>query len=346
VETVAGEPLGVAIWGAGWVAGAHARAYLAYAPPPEGRPVRLVAVGSRRLEGARDLAARFGLADARLYTDFGRLLADPEVQAVSLCTPNGLHAQEAVAAAGAGKHLLIEKPVATTVADFRRVLTAVAAAGVTAASCFIQRWNPLVNALRQLRHQGDFGRIFIAGADYWFGRERPGWMRDPALAGSSFLVGAIHAVDSIRYVTGEDIVEVEARAVEVGDYYRYPPTAIALVRYANSALGTISSSLVGHTGYVLNLEVVGTEGSARNDQVYLRRLPGTQGWVSLPIQGPATGDVAQLPFPQLVADFLDAVATGRAPLADLPSTANTHEVCFAVDRSLETRGPVTLPLRD
>lgn len=333
-------PLGVAIWGAGWVAGAHARAYLT--APSE---ARIVAVGGRRAESARALAARHGLPDARAYTDFEGVLADPAVDAVSLCTPNGLHAQEAIAAARAGKHLLIEKPVATTPDDFRAVLAAVERAGVTAAACFIQRWNPLVNTLRTLREQGDFGKVFLARADYWFGRERPEWMRDPRLAGSSFLVGAIHAVDSLRYVLGADVVQVEARGVdfESGIHsYRYPPTALALVRFASGAAGTISSSLVGHTGYVLNLELVGTDGSARNDQVYLRRIPGLQGWITLPVPGPATGDVSQLPFPQLVEDFLRAARTGEPPRTNLPSTANTHEVCFAVDRSLETGRPVTL----
>jgi UDP-N-acetyl-2-amino-2-deoxyglucuronate dehydrogenase len=234
--------------------------------------------------------------------------------------------------------------VATTAEDFQQVLAAVAQAGVTAAGCFIQRWNPLVNALRTMREQGDFGQIFLATADYWFGRERPGWMRDPALAGSSFLVGAIHAVDSIRYILGEDVVEVQARGLEIGDYYRYPAAAVALVRFESGALGTISSSLVGHTGYVLNLELVGTAGSARNDQIYLQRLPGLQGWVTLPIPGPASGDVTQLPFPQLVGDFLAAIAEGRPPVASLPSTVNTHEVCFAVDRSLAHGRPVMLPL--
>jgi predicted dehydrogenase len=335
-------PVGVAIWGAGWVAGAHARAYLA-----AGAGVRVVAVGSRREERARALAAEHGVLDARIYTDFEGVLADTAVDAISLCTPNGLHAREAIAAAGAGKHLLIEKPVATTAEDFRAVLTAVDRAGVTAAACFIQRWSPLVNTLRTMREQGDFGRVFLARADYWFGRERPEWMRDPALAGSSFLVGAIHAVDSLRYVLGADVVEVEARGVgfEPGYHsYRYPPTALALVRFANGAAGTFSSSLVGHTGYVLNLELVGTEGSARNDQVYLRRIPGLQGWMTLPVPGPATGDVSQLPFPQLVEEFLRAVRTGAVPRTNLPSTANTHEVCFAVDRSLETGRPVALPL--
>ncbi|HEV2126969.1 MAG TPA: Gfo/Idh/MocA family oxidoreductase [Chloroflexota bacterium] len=332
--------IGVAIWGAGWVAGAHVRAYLANA----GLDTRVVAIGSRREESARALAAQRGLQGVRFYTEYDQLLADPEVQIVSLCTPNGQHAYEAVTASQAGKHLLIEKPVATTPDDFDAVVNAVERADVTASACFIQRWNPLVNALRTMREQGDFGRVFMAQADYWFGRERPEWMRHANSAGSSFLIGAIHAVDSMRYILGADVVEVEARGVQVGDYYHFVPAAQALVRYSNGAIGTISSSLVGQTGYVLNMEIVGTDGSARNDQVYLKRIPGMQGWMTLPVPGPASGDVSQLPFPHLVEDLIRSIREGATPRANLPSTRNTHEVCFAVDRAIETGRAVALPL--
>ncbi len=339
-DAVATNPLGIAIWGAGWVAGAHVRAYHAAQAPG----ARIVAVGSRRRESAEVLIAQHGISGARVYTDYAQLLADPDVDAVSLCTPNGQHATEAIAAARAGKHLLIEKPVATNAEDFNAVLRAVDAADVTAAACFIQRWNPLVNTLRIMRAQGDFGRVFLAHADYWFGRERPEWMRHAASAGSSFLVGAIHAVDSLRYILGEDVVEVDARGAEQGGAYHYPAAVQALVRYAAGGVGAISSSLVGHTGYMLNIELAGTEGSARNDQVFLKRIPNMQSWMTLPVRGPASGDVSQLPFPQLVEDFLGAVRAGVQPRTHLASTRNTHEVCFAVDRTLETGRPVALPL--
>ena len=328
---------GAAIWGAGWVAGAHVRGYAASG-------ARVAAVGSRRAESAESLIREHLLEGARVYTDYERLLADPEVEVVSLCTPNGQHAREAILAARAGKHVLIEKPVATTPEDFDAVARTVAETGVTAAACFIQRWNPLVNTLRAMRAQGDFGRPIMANADYWFGRERPEWMRHASSAGSSFLVGAIHAVDSMRYILGDDVAEVEARGAEAGNYYLYPPTVQALVRYRGGAIGTLSSSLVGYTGYVLNLELVGTAGSARNDQVFLERIPGMRGWMTLPVLGPASGDVSTLPFPLLIGDFLAAIGEGRPPLANLESTRNTHEVCFAVDRSLETGRPVSLPL--
>src|SRR5688572_8928138 len=108
---------GIAIWGAGWVAGAHARGYAASG-------ARIVAVGSRRAESAEALIREHRLDGARVYTDYAQLLADPAVTAVSLCTPNGQHAAEAILAARAGKHVLIEKPVATTPEDFEAVLAA------------------------------------------------------------------------------------------------------------------------------------------------------------------------------------------------------------------------------
>jgi UDP-N-acetyl-2-amino-2-deoxyglucuronate dehydrogenase len=164
-------------------------------------------------------------------------------------------------------------------------------------------------------------------------------MRHASSAGSSFLVGAIHAVDSMRYILGADVTEVTARGTEQGNYYHYPPTVQALVRYTNGAIGTISSSLVGQTGYVLNLEVVGTEASVRNDKLFGK---STDGWQTLPEPGPGSGDVSQLPFPQLIEDFFQAIRSGSPPKASLASIRNTHDVCFAVDRSLETGQTVTL----
>ena len=120
---MSGNQVGIGIWGAGWVAGAHAAAY-------EATPgCEIVAIGSRRRESAVSLAGARDL-DCRIYTDYAGFLSDPDLDAVSICTPNGLHAQNAVDGAGAGKHLFIEKPVALTPEDLARMCEAVSAAGV------------------------------------------------------------------------------------------------------------------------------------------------------------------------------------------------------------------------
>ena len=103
---MAEKVLGAAIFGAGWVAGEHARAYQACAR------TKLVAVGSRKEESARKCAEYAGAAGAFVTTDFEALLKRPEVDLVSITTPPDLHAELAVKAARAGKHVCIEKPIA------------------------------------------------------------------------------------------------------------------------------------------------------------------------------------------------------------------------------------------
>src|SRR5689334_23286364 len=116
--------LGAAIFGAGWVAGEHAKAYQAC---PR---TRLVAVGSRREGSARRCAVYGGAPEAFITTDFDALLNHPEVDIVSITTPPGFHAELTIRAARAGKHLCIEKAIALEWADCLAMQKAVAEAGV------------------------------------------------------------------------------------------------------------------------------------------------------------------------------------------------------------------------
>src|SRR5688500_20288645 len=100
------KKLGAAIFGAGWVAGEHARAYQACSR------TRLVAVGSRKLESAKKCAEYAGARDAFVTTDFDALIARPDVDVISITTPPDLHADLAIRAARAGKHICLEKPIA------------------------------------------------------------------------------------------------------------------------------------------------------------------------------------------------------------------------------------------
>src|ERR1044071_697368 len=107
------KTLGVAIHGAGWVAGEHIRSY------QKNPHTRVVAICSRRRESAQEKADEAGLNDVAIYTDYNALLADPNVDVVSICTPPNCHPQETIQAANAGKHLLIEKAVANDPASLR-----------------------------------------------------------------------------------------------------------------------------------------------------------------------------------------------------------------------------------
>src|SRR6266496_2349808 len=130
------DTIGVAIHGAGWVSGEHIKAY------QKNPSTRVVAICSRKRESAEARAREAGLSDARIYTDYEELLRDPEVQAISICTPPNLHAQETIASAQAGKHMLIEKAVANDVANLRAMDAAVRKAGVKTVVSFVLHWNP------------------------------------------------------------------------------------------------------------------------------------------------------------------------------------------------------------
>src|SRR5438874_4948353 len=251
--------LGVAIQGAGNVSTEHIRAY------QRNPHTEVVAIGSRREEGARAKAAQMGL-ECAIYTDYDSLLAHPGVDIVSICTPHDRHAVETVAAARAGKHILIEKPVAVALTDLREMADAVRAAGVKTVVSFVLRWNPLVLTLKELLARGALGKLFYAEVDYLHGtwhrrrpmpvsyeppRDRPA--RTPI---STFLGGGCHAVDMARYLMRSDIVEVTALAPEdevSGADGRPPRTTVALVRFANGSVGKITGASRQFMPYVFNI---------------------------------------------------------------------------------------------
>src|SRR5262249_33756530 len=130
--------LGVAVCGIGWCASQHIRAFMRN---PQARVVRLCA---RDVHRARANLAQYGVAapDARIPTSYAEVLESPDVDVVAIATPNHLHADEAVAAARAGKHLLLEKPTGLDLAELERIRDEVRRAGVRTIVSFELRYNP------------------------------------------------------------------------------------------------------------------------------------------------------------------------------------------------------------
>src|SRR3954452_5022728 len=136
--------VGVAVQGAGTVSTEHLRAYL------KSPHCRVVAIGSRTKDGAVANARQDGLDphEIGIYDTVEDLLAHPGLDALSICTPHARHARETISAARAGKHDLIEKPVATNLKDVRMMDAAVTKAGVRTVAGFVLRWNPLTLAAK------------------------------------------------------------------------------------------------------------------------------------------------------------------------------------------------------
>ena len=157
------EKLGVGIVGTGWVSGEYIRAFEAE-PRTEVR-----ALVSRETERAHAKAEEYGITRARAYDHLEKMLDDPGIQIVVLATPHPLHVSQGIAAAQAGKHIIIEKPVALDLAGMRELQSAVAAAKVKTVVSFVLRWNPLFKNIRAMLDDGMIGKPFYAEVDYLHG---------------------------------------------------------------------------------------------------------------------------------------------------------------------------------
>jgi predicted dehydrogenase len=341
------ETIGVAVQGAGTVATEHLRAYL------RNPGCRVVAIGSRTKEGAAAKAREVGLDPGAigLYDDYAALLAHPGLDALSICTPHSRHAPETIAAAGAGKHILIEKPVALTPAELRAMDAAVATAGVRTVAGFVLRWNPLVITAKALVDDGAFGRLLHVQADYWHNPVQGGYPGAAARFGkgtvSAMVGGGCHAMDLARYLMGSDIVEVTALEFTAFQGAAAPLNQVALVRFANGMAGKVSACTEPWMPYQFNIDLLGTDGALRDDRFYTRKLPGATGWATFPTILPNSGLVAHHPFPGEIDHFLACIRDGVESHASLRDAVNTHEACFAADRSGAAGGaPVPLPLAD
>ena len=325
--------IGIAVQGAGNVSTGHLTAYLA------NPACRVVAIGSRTKEGAARKAAEVGLDPATigLHDSVEELLAHPGVDAVSICTPHSRHAEDAIAAAGAGKHCLIEKPVATTPEQLHAMDAAVARAGVRSVCGFVLRWNPSVLAAKALVDQGMLGDLLYVQTDYWHNPEQSGYPGSEDhvrhMDASAMMLGGCHAVDLARYLMGSDIVEVSARQTAGAPDLPFPPMQSAVVTFANGKIGKVSACVEQWMPYQFNVDLLGTDGGLRDDRFFSRRLPGVTGWVTFPTVLPNSGAVSHHPFQGEIDHFLACVRDDVESHANLRDAVNTHLACFAVDRS-------------
>jgi predicted dehydrogenase len=344
--TPAVERLGVAIQGAGNVAGEHLRAYL-------GNPhVEVVAISSRTLEGAERKARQMGLdpGRVRLYTDYGDLLADPRVDALSICTPPELHSAETIAGARAGKHLLIEKPVATDPASLAQMAGAVQEAGVRTVVSFVLRWNPLVLTIKRMIEDGFFGQVFFVQTAYWHNLVQGGYpgARPGVRTGtvSTMLGGGCHAMDMARYLAGADVTQVSALQRDTVEGHASPANTAALCQLGGGIMGYVSACTEQWMPYVFNIELFGSDGAIRGNRFYSRKLPGATDFVEIPTVMPDSGSVAHHPFQEEVDHFVDCIRSTRESHVNLADAVNTHQACFAADESAASGGgAISLPLR-
>ncbi len=333
------EKLGAGIIGCGAVAEEYVKAFQA----DSRSEVR--ALVSRNRANAERYRDRYDLKCA-IETDAAAMLRMKNVDIVVVCTPHDTHTAYVVAAAEAGKHVIIEKPVALTVEDVRKQRQAVSRNKVKTIVSFVLHWNPLLMTVDRLIGQGALGNIFMVEVDYmhriWMTPEQK-WLGSSKQSGTAILTGGCHAVDALRWFARSEAEEVSAYQVKTENPIEYPGTISVNVKFRDGKVGRTTTTFDARMPYVFNIGVYGTEGSIRNDRVFAPKLfPGQSNFLQVPCILPESADVSHHPFRAEVSHFLDCIIGDKRPFPDLEDAAKTHAICFAADLSAERGRPVKL----
>ena len=341
------DTFGVGIAGAGTIGAVHARAL------DELQGARLVAVAEVHEVTGRKLAKAHG---AEWHAELGELLARPDVDVVVICTPSGLHPDQAVAAARAGKHVITEKPMATTLEGADRMIRACREAGVTLTVIFQYRFNRDALRLKRAVEAGLFGRPVLGNAFvHWhrtqaYYEERGGWRGTWSLDGGGSLMNqSIHALDLLQWVLGplESIcgyAETLTHDIEAED------TASAALRFASGALGIIQGTTSAHIDSPLRIEIRGTEGNATLEGSRLGIWQPSREEESLSAHGPESLPESQGHEPLGAAhlrqlnEIFAALREGREPPVPGEEARKAVEIVLGIYRSAASGERVSFPL--
>jgi predicted dehydrogenase len=358
----------VAVCGVGWCASQHITAFL------RNPHTAVTWLCARDADRARANLAKYGIAlpGARITTSYDDILHAPDVDIVSIATPNHLHAAEAVAAAQAGKHMLLEKPTGLDVAELVRIRDAVRRAGVRTIVSFELRYNPFLKFARWLRSAGWLGEIRFARTQYlsrvtdrysgW------AWVRTKESGRSHLLAAGCHAVDALRWCSGLEPISVSALHTRFTEGYEWPTSIVVNMTLERRALGHVTSSTDFMLPYSFIVELMGDRATLRQDllqsldaTIDLERLaaanpfpdvrlaattdPSGRPAIRILCTMPDSADVAHHPFQDEIDELVACVLEERDTSIDVFDAQKTMEVCLAADRSAELGGtPVSLPL--
>lgn len=282
------------------------------------------------------------------YTDYRKLLEDPSIDAVSICSHDDYHADQVVEAFAAGKHVMVEKPTTLNRADLDRVIRAQQDSGKRISSNLILRQSPRFIKIREMVRNGDFGELVYLEGDYlhnvlwkilddWRGRM------------DFYCVtygGGIHLIDLMRWISGEEIVEVTgmgAKKVTRGTDFQYPDTISNLLRFESDALGktTTTFGAARHKFHALN--IYGTDMSFENGKPDGRLFTGNRRFGADPfLEEEVVEEPFTVPYPavekgDLLPDFIDAIRNDREPNVGAKDIYRVMEICFACWESVQNR---------
>ena len=338
--------LNVGVHGMGWAAGAHIDSFAAV----DGAEV--TAASSRRELDATALEDRFG-HPIEPYETYEDLLTDPSIDIIDICSPSTFHAEQAIAAAEAGKDIILEKPIALSWEDASTLRDVVDRTGVNVCVCFEVRYAEQAETIQSAIDADLVGDIHYAEIDYyhgvgpWYGQFD--WNVKKNGGGSSLLSAGCHALDLLLWYMDAPVEEVTSYSTrstnEQFEPYEYDTTATTLLRFADGRVGKVASVIDCLQPYYFRMHLVGSNGSILDDQFYSETFDGLdrEQWSHFGVPVVDSGDVEHHPYLPQFQQFVESLQAGEPmPRTDFHSAFESHRVIFAADRSAADGRSVSL----
>ena len=336
----------VGIIGYSWAATAHIAAINATTQ------ARVTDISSSRPLDAAELSGRHG-CPLRVHTDLDAMLASPDVHVIDITGYPDQHAAQFVRAARAGKHVIIEKPLAVEWAQVVEMKQAAESARVRTCVCFECRYSSQFLATKSVIDAGLLGNLHYGEIDYyhgigpWYGQYR--WNTRRALGGSALLTAGCHALDALLLCMGSEVEEVTSYATQSANpafaAYEYQTSSTTILKFANGAVGKCAAIVDCLQPYYFHTHLVGSEGSLLDNKFHSQQLAGLNrhAWSQLSMKMLDSGDVADHPYQTQFQAFFDALDAGtEMPLTSFADGFRTHRVIEAADRSAAQGRPIKL----
>lgn len=347
------------IIGCGVIGPTHAKAI-------SGLPdARLVAVADVIAEQAQQLADRYG---ATPYASVQEMLDREQLDVVNICTPSGLHGDLACQAMRSGRHVIVEKPMEISHEAIEQMLRVQQESGVKMAVISQHRFDPATRHVYELVHQRAFGRLVLGSAQIPWWRSQKyydsgAWRGTWALDGGGVLMNqGIHSIDLLQWLMGP-VRTVYAYTDTLAHRMETEDVAVAVLRFANGALGTLAGTTGAYPGMGARIEVYGDRGSAvvaddhlaslhlwtEGDEVSpygtsaAQRAESVVDQADMPsaARDPAAIDIVS--HAAQIADMVQAIREDRPPLVDGEAGRRPVEIILGVYESARTHQEVTLP---
>ena len=326
--------IGIGIIGAGAFGAQHARA-IANVDGAE-----VVAASRRNSAALTEFIGRYG---GRGYADYQGLLSDDEVDAVVIATPHETHTSVVEAAAQAGKHILLEKPMAPNLAECDRIVRCTREAGVKLMLGHTGHFIPALQSAKQLLESGEMGEVVYGVATKskkWMNPDRREWHMDRSRGGGMWLTIGVHALDQLTWLMGASVERVSAEMQTRFHDQQADDTGVAFLRYANGATGT-AVAIGFQTGvFTFVTELTCTKGMLRIDNSRGVFIGRDEQWQRVPESAGEDWMAAALVNEWLA--FADAIEHDTETAVTGEFGRHIMAVAFAAEESSELRKEIAV----